>query len=282
MHTNNNINAFLDGQPYAETTKAQYRWVLERFVTAHPSSENISADELRQWLSGNGWGNAMTWQAFCASRSYLKWCNPAHPALSLKIRREESKPQMAITKGQARIIMESFDNSPKGIRDRAIAAVLLDTGLREFEICRLMLRQVHPKEGFGFARIKGGSTARFIFSSTTGQFISDWLHIRNDVRDHSPALFISLGGIRPGTALTPRGLQAITIGWGRACNISGRLTPHRFRRAFAVLATYAGAPSRLVQIAGRWSSIEMVELYTRDIDLEAFRAYSPLEHVLDS
>jgi len=48
--------------------------------------------------------------------------------------------------------------------------------------------------------------------------------------------------------------------------------------SFACLATEAGAPSRLLQVAGRWSDIRMVERYTGALAGPGlFARYSPVD-----
>jgi integrase len=65
--------------------------------------------------------------------------------------------------------------------------------------------------------------------------------------------------------------------WSR--KIGFRISPHDLRSSFATLSTIYGAPSRTVQLAGRWSSIEMVEHYTGNLRLEAIRAYLPMANL---
>ena len=48
------------------------------------------------------------------------------------------------------------------------------------------------------------------------------------------------------------------------------------RRTFATLAIKNGAPTRLVQIAGRWKNIREVERYTRALDAADLEPYSPV------
>jgi hypothetical protein len=46
------------------------------------------------------------------------------------------------------------------------------------------------------------------------------------------------------------------------------------------MSTNNGAPSRVIQVAGRWSDIAMVERYTRTIEAEAIQPYLPMHHAL--
>jgi integrase len=68
--------------------------------------------------------------------------------------------------------------------------------------------------------------------------------------------------------------------WGE--KLGFRLSPHDLRRTFTTLSLKNGAPSRLVQVAGRWSSIEMVERYSQAITPGEYDDYFPTSKLLDS
>lgn len=55
-----------------------------------------------------------------------------------------------------------------------------------------------------------------------------------------------------------------TIQWAcKRAGITGRITPHSLRHAFALRALRAGIPIRMIQIALGHSSVKVTELYTR-------------------
>jgi integrase len=54
------------------------------------------------------------------------------------------------------------------------------------------------------------------------------------------------------------------------------------RRTFATIAIRNGAPTRVVQAAGRWADVAMVEHYTAAIEAEDFERYSPVESLMVS
>jgi len=274
------ITDWLNSQAYSDATRQQYAYIVSR-LTGELDPAHMDAERLRGWLDRQPWGGSMRWMALCAVRSFLRhWYGDEHPALALRIKREQSGPQPMLSAREIKMILAGFPATTKGGRDYSIAALLVDTGLRENEVCRLRIRDVHLSEQWLAARIKGGRTERVIYSDRTAAAIRAWIDLRQQI-DHppTPLLYISIGGKTPGKPLTPRGLQAIVVGWGRALRMERRVTPHMFRRSFAVLATEAGAPTRLVQLAGRWSSVAEVERYTRGLELERFRRYSPMDYI---
>jgi integrase len=79
--------------------------------------------------------------------------------------------------------------------------------------------------------------------------------------------------------LTTGGLRPVMRGWAKSAGI-GRLSPHDLRRTFATVAIRLGAPSRIVQVAGRWSRLEMVERYTRTIEAADMDPWFPVNRAM--
>jgi site-specific recombinase XerC len=123
--------------------------------------------------------------------------------------------------------------------------------------------------------VKGGQWKAAIFSQQTAMYISAWLHYR--VPKDTTALFLSFHHTCAGKALTREGLQGIVKRWGTTIGI--KLSPHDFRRSFATLSTIFGAPSRVVQVAGRWNNLDMVEHYTESIQADEIIPYLPVSNL---
>lgn len=266
---------FLASQAYAENTKDHYRRVFERVLMGR-ELRKLGAAELVKMIKSMGWGNSQECVAVAASRKYLRWrFGEKHPALGAKIKSQPSKLQRTLTVELALELLMSFDETPKGRRDLALAATLLDTGLRASEICRLKLADVDLDHGVCQVIIKGGQWGVGVISEITVGYIREWLQVRT-VAVGVGSLFTN---IQHGTQLTREGLQCIMKVWGKRVGIL--LSPHDFRRSYACIASVFGAPSRLVQIGGRWSSIDMVEHYTRAIKADAMRPYLPVSRLLN-
>jgi integrase len=62
--------------------------------------------------------------------------------------------------------------------------------------------------------------------------------------------------------------------------LSHGFSPHDLRRSFATLSSRLGAPSRIVQVAGRWSDLKMVEGYTQSLEASDFMPYDPVSRIL--
>ena len=79
--------------------------------------------------------------------------------------------------------------------------------------------------------------------------------------------------------MTPSGLRVAFRYMGKRAGLAA-FSPHDMRRAFATMAHRLGAPSRLVQVAGRWEDLRMVARYTPSLTAEDFDPYSPVRGLL--
>ena len=275
------IERFLIEQGYSKETKDKYRRVLLELIDTVEDLSALDAVDLLAFVDRAEWGNSAQYVALAGCKAFLRWRYGAyHPALQARLRREKSKRQRRLSADQALRLLSSFDPStPKGSRDLAIASLALDTGLRVSELCRVTIANTDLTRLQLQVIIKGGEWGGAVFSQQTAFYLSAWLDRRRAfARADVETVFVSVGGTTVGKALTRSGLQLTVKRWGESIGI--RLSPHDFRRTFAVLTTQNGAPSRVVQIAGRWSDIEKVELYTRELEQSAITPYLPVSNLL--
>lgn len=269
------VERFLASHPYSAATRETYRRVLLALVDA-PGLDGVGAAWLVEWVQSHArWGNSQQYVALNACRKFLGWrFGMAHPALSARIKRVKPRRQRVLTAGRALDLLACFDRStPKGLRDLAIAALGLDTGLRASELCHLQMADVDLDARTLQVVVKGGQWGVGVFSPETAQYIREWITVRS-AKPGVEELFTSTRG---GTAITRCGLTCIVRKWGQAIGV--KLSPHDLRRSFATLSTIFGAPSRVVQVAGRWSDIAMVERYTQGIDPAEITPYLPVSQL---
>lgn len=265
------VQTFLDSHPYAATTKRTYADVLDQVMAQIKDPAALSASRLLAIIQSFGWGNSRQCVALAASQKYLAWkYGQSHPALSARLKRIRSKMPRTISQETAEILLASFDrHSAKGARDLAVASLLLDTGLRESEICNLQQADTDTERRILQALVKGGSWEFAIFSDETAAHIEHWKLFRQRLNPRGH-LFVSTV---TGEGLTPSGLYSIVREWGRSINVT--LGVHDFRRGFATIASEHGAPDRLIMEGGRWKSTQMVTKYTRAVRLEKMRPWLP-------
>lgn len=273
------IPNFLNSSRYSATTCDSYRRAVTRAMAEYGDLSTLTAEQLRRWLySQKTWGDSQRYLVYSAVRAYLSWrYGPIHPALSLKIKVSRPGPQRTLDQDQVRRLLETFDTStPHGTRNLAITCLLLDTGLRASEVCNLEYRYLDLKQRSLSVIVKGGKWGSAVYSEYTRQSLISWLPIRTALtRPKYKFMFCGIGGTTPGGKLTVSGLRCIIRQWGVVAGI-GPLSTHDFRRTFATLAVRLGAPTRLVQLAGRWSNLDMVERYTQALEQSDFEQYFPV------
>lgn len=281
---NEKIERFFEeqGRRWADTTRRSYRWYLADLAKW---LEGREADNrlLVRWLDARiGWSTSTQYTAVVACRAFFRWScgREASPAEKLILPRRVRKPQRTLDELRLMRILGALDTSTaKGVRDTAIVLLLLDTGLRAAEVCRLRMEHVDMAERRFSVRVKGGKWAEGVFAPYTASSLVEWLMVRKDIaKVDTPEVFVGIGGKTPGRKLTAYGLKAIFRTLGQ--KVGFHFSPHDFRRTFATLSLKGGAPSRLVQVAGRWSSLEQVERYSAAITADDFEPYSPVHRVL--
>ena len=282
-----NIELFLAENAYSEATRRSYRYALKRFIRECEIFEFLESFQalepvsFRKWLFSHDWNSNSRWLYYSAVRAYIKWkFDDDHPALRLRIKRNASAPQRTLTLKQAEEIYQYLEKieTPKGIRDLAIYSLALDTGLRASEICNIDISRIDFEHRMVTVKVKGGDWGLAIFSPITAQNLRKWLEVRSDYVKDAEALFVGIKGVKPGSRMTSDGLRGIVRKWGKKTGV-GKLSPHDFRRTFAIISTLNQAPTRLVQMAGRWKNIKEVQRYTRGLRLKEFDRYLPMREV---
>ena len=279
---------FLLDQAYAEGTRDIYARMLTDYLeeVGTLDADSFTKASVRRWLGEQDtWSKTTQWLGYSAVRAFVRYqWGDDHPVLDLSIKRGESPPQKTLTVDQAeRLYRELHSKAEAGgrwgakwRRDLSIYSMLLDTGLRSFELVSLDLSSIDMESRTVKVLIKGGNWGLGLFSVRSKGHLLDWLDARSSVAsEDTSAVYVGVGGSTPGERLTTSGLRVIVRKWGRKFGM-GKLSPHVFRRSFATLSTVAGAPTRMVQLAGRWKNLEEVERYTRALTLEHFDEYLPV------
>lgn len=275
MHSQ--INNFLASHRYSDATKSTYAYVIEDLIK-HPLDEWGAGDLLR-FVQKKTWGDSMQYVALNACKSFIKWHHgSSHPALSAKVKRSRPKPQRALNQKQLIEMLAMFDTyTPIGARDQCLVAIAADTGLRVSELASILLANIDLEHRTILVKIKGGQWQYAVYSPETAAILDRWLSYRKPA-DGVNSLFLSLAKNKShGKAFTKSGIQTLFKKW--SIKLGFKISPHDMRRGFATISTQHGAPSRIIQVAGRWSNIDMVERYTRTIEAEAIQPFLPMHNM---
>ena len=276
---------------YAATTIAAYAWELRRLEAwagrvLDRSVVDLSKADLARYLAQRRAldlvGDACVRRAVNAFRSFYSYAIGAKsPARSIPAPRVKKKRQRTLD-GQLtlRLLSAPDTSSMRGRRDLALICLPLSTGLRASELCRLRLAELDMDARRLSTKVKGGDDGDGVFGDYTQSVMASWLAVRESVAVSGvDTVFVSVGGNRPGTSLTPSGLRVIFRRIGKEAGIE-HLSPHDLRRTFATLGHRFGASTRLIQVAGRWKDIEQVVQYTRALEAEDFDDFDPVSRLM--
>ena len=275
------IERFLAEHDYSTETLEKYRRFLGDLAVVLAEKglapEATSSTDLRQWLDGRTtWGPMMKYVASCATRGFFRWrFGEVHPAAHFRMKRPTAGPQRTLAADELSKILAACEGDAEvAIRNRALVMLALDTGLRSSELCGLETRHVDLEQRVLTAFVKGRKWRQAWFSKPTAEAVAHWLGIRQRIaRAGVSTVFVALGGRRNarsarGEPLARYGLTVIMRYLARRAGVR-TFGPHSFRRSMCVNALRRNAPSRVVQKMGGWSSIEMVEVYSRNMELSA-------------
>lgn len=274
---NSQVNDFLASHTYSDATKATYAYVIKDMIK-HPIKK-WGAGDLLNFVKSKKWGDSMQYVALNACKSFIRWkFGDRHKALSAKVKRPTSKPQRALNQKQLIELLALFDTyTPIGARDQCIIAIAADTGFRVSELANITLDDINFDERTIIARVKGGQHEFGVYSPETGAILDRWLSYRKPLTKCN-ALFISIHQKHnQGEKFSMFGIKSLF----KRCSkrLGYKISPHDCRRGFATMSILNKAPTRIVQAAGRWSNIEMVELYTRSIQAQAIQPYLPMHNL---
>lgn len=279
---NDFIPHFLAESDYADSTKESYRYALARlevWLTRRGwTLDDLTVERYHSFLNGHGWSSNMRRMYAAAIRAFLRWLGyHHHPVLKLKLPKDNAKPGRVLEMNDVRDLLAVFDTStPVGWRNVAMIALMVETGLRVSEVCRLKISDLDLRRRQFVVLIKKQKWDEGKFSEQVAVYLSTWLQLRPRIaKKGCPYVFVSYLGKRPGTQMTPGGLRKMFRLFGARSEI-GRLSPHDLRRTMATLLTELGAPSRLVQKLGRWDDIRMVERYSQRLKAGQIDRYSPI------
>ncbi|MDY0135597.1 MAG: site-specific tyrosine recombinase XerD [Thiomicrospira sp.] len=148
-----------------------------------------------------------------------------------------------------------------GLRDRAILELMYASGLRVSEVVSLPLAQLNISAGLVLIRGKGNKE-RIV---PLGEYASEWLQSYlqqarpNLVRDKwVDTLFVS----RIGRPMTRQTLWHRIHNLAQIAGITGKLSPHDLRHAFATHLINHGADLRTVQLLLGHSDLSTTQIYT--------------------
>ncbi len=171
----------------------------------------------------------------------------SNPTVDIKSPKIERKELEYLTLEEVDKLLETPDDSIRGIRDKAILEVLYATGIRVSELIEADLEDINMR--MGFITCDGEqSKARIVpLGRPARAALETYIYeARNAlVKDHTEekALFVNYYGSR----ITRQGLWKVLKEYGEKAGIEKKLTPNIMRNSFAVHMLQNGADLKSLQ-----------------------------------
>jgi integrase/recombinase XerC len=231
--------------------------------------EGVNSKVIRAYLSAmarSGLSRRTIARRMAAIRAFHKYLRRDRPELSdptaavstPKLPKRLPRP---VPQEQIQALLAAPDQSPLGLRDRAILEVLYATGMRASELVSLNIDSVDMARGE--ARVIGkGSKERLVLLGVPAlEAVAEYVRLGRPAlrpRDQE-ALFLN----RFGTRLSDRSLRRILDKYIAKAGIALGVGPHALRHSFATHLLEGGADLRTVQELLGHASIRTTEVYTQ-------------------
>lgn len=192
--------------------------------------------------------------------------NPVHGVKRPRVESNEGKTP-ALGDDQAKLLLTAPDGwTLKGVRDRAILAVLLYHGLRREEAAQLMTADLQERRGIKHLQVKGkgGKTRYLPLHPVAAERIHACLEKDNKREAGNGPLFRSIRGRTTDNAVTANGIYTVVAQWAQAAgiNVDG-LGVHGLRATAATNALEHDADIAKVQEWLGHANISTTRLYDR-------------------
>jgi site-specific recombinase XerD len=194
------------------------------------------------------------------------------------VRQEGIRTGNWLTKQEAQKMLNApATNRLKGLRDRAILAVLVGCGLRRAEAANLRFDHVQQRDG------------RWVLVDLIGKRnkvrsvpMPSWAKVAIDVYATAAGLLegnvfrpINKGGRMRGEAMTEQAIYNVVSAHSQALGF-GAIAPHDLRRTFAKLAHRGGSALDQIQLSLGHGSIQTTERY---LGVEQDLTDAPCDHL---
>jgi len=286
---------FLAGLGYSEACRAGYLMTLthlEKFLGGK-SFRDASESELLSFLKQ--FKNPVT-RATYATRIKAfyrwlitgKWGRGPYPKIVENIVTSVRKKELPaksveeiLTQDEVLRIIDAAQTS----RDKALIAMLYDTGARPGEIISLRLKDVRLNEVAGEVIVYGKTGRRRIPLTFSVPYIKKWLN-EHPLKDNPNAqLFLKLKTGRGGEEFSTSGLYGLIEKLGKKAGLKKKISPYTFRHSRLTELANVLREHQLKALAGWTAGSKMAEHYVRlaglDLDaplLEYYGLKKPEEH----
>lgn len=280
----------------AERTKESYRKGIARYVSylhAHGLRGDQRTDVLSYKAHLAGSYSANTVNSYLVPvRRFYTWLsalgagpNVAADIKGAKLSRGFKKDYLTAPQA-GKVLHAHTSESVKDLRDSAIIALMVHTGLRTVEVARANIEDMHPSGSATVLDIQGkGRSSKDDFVVVpvgVEDKIRAYLSRRGEIPEGEP-LFASISPRNAGGRMSTRSISRIAKDTLRQAGYdSPRLTAHSMRHTAVTLALLGGATPQEAQAMARHSSITTTMIYAQNLDRISHAAELKVEAVLSA
>jgi integrase/recombinase XerD len=283
---------------YSPSTISQYKWVLERLIAQGDKPvEHITTHDLRGLLASvQSLAPMSVYHVWKGVRAFYKWAAPElnipRPDLALTRPRYVLPEVKPLTVEEVKKLLKAVERTapakgrregftmsrPQANRDKAILLVLLDTGLRASELCRLLVRDADLTSGLVTVQpYRSGlkSRPRLVPLGQSARK-AIWRYLADRRPLASDPLFLT-NNEKP---LDRGQLLHLLVRLGERAGVT-KCHPHRFRHTFAIQYLRNGGDVFTLQRLLGHTSLETVRHYlalAEADDETAHRRASPADN----
>jgi integrase/recombinase XerD len=170
-----------------------------------------------------------------------------------------------------RLLAQPDPSTPKGLRDKALLAVLYATGLRVTELISLKLANLHLEEGYLTCSGKGGKERIVPVGHDATEWVRQYLAEGRPrlVRKSSHWLFVNARG----GSLSRVGFWKLLKEYGVKAGITRDISPHVLRHSFATHLLERGADLRAIQMMLGHADLSTTQIYTHVLEARLRSVY---------
>lgn len=257
--------------------RTAYRSVLRNLpLEAVSDARNITPDHLIAWAAGQReLASATRDQRIAKLKAFFAWATregflETDPAGVLRRPRNDWQPEPLTTDEISRLL-EVARRGRCGIRNYAILCLLLDTGVRNTELCEARRSDLVLRTGQLTVTGKAGKARTLVMGKRTRDALWRWLATQDPDR-------LWLFTTETGRQFQRTVLRRVVAELGAEAGLRGRVYPHRLRHTFAVLyLRNRGDPYTLQYMLGH-SDMTVTRMYVKLAAQDVAETYrSPLD-----
>ncbi len=257
----------------SSNTRLAYQRDIKEIYDFFHRREQVFEGALRQIRSYFSWLRSLEREKntiarkMATLRAYFRWLErnemiSVNPMESFRGPKKEKKlPLYLEEKGVRELLTMPPEDTPEGIRDRAILEMLYSSGMRVGELCGLRLQDFYKDQSCLMVFGKG-SKERLAFLGVPAlgaleRYLSQGRpKLQKTIQTDS--IFLS----NRGTGLSVRSVQGLVKKWSLLCSERYGISPHVLRHSFATHLLNHGADLRVVQELLGHVNISTTQIYT--------------------